>query len=161
MRATSKASISRDSLYRYALWREMKDGEGTVLFIMLNPSTADAKQDDPTIRRCIGFATYWGYKTLAVGNLFAYRATDPRVLTRSRQDTIGPYNDRWLSDLALNADLVIAAWGANKAAKGRDREVLSRLRWVPRLEALGVTADGSPKHPLYVAGHTTPVPYEA
>jgi len=90
------AELSPCGQYRYVLWRDTGTGEGSVVFIMLNPSTADATTDDPTIRRCLGFARHWGYRTLVVVNLFALRATNPRMLLTHTQ-RIGRLNDDWLS----------------------------------------------------------------
>src|SRR5581483_9586135 len=95
--------------YRYSLARFFGDG-GVVNFIMLNPSTADAETDDPTIRRCLGFAKAWGYGTLVVTNLFAYRATDPAELAKAG-DPVGPDNDTRLWSEAQLSDLVVCAWG--------------------------------------------------
>lgn len=156
-RLKSSAEISECGRYRYWLRRSyLHGGNGQVVaFLMLNPSTADALQDDPTIRRCLAFTRAWGYSILSVRNLFALRATDPKELLTA-EDPIGPQNDAEL--LALRtAHLVIAAWGA-KVPFGRDRKVLELLAGVP-LFCLGTTKDGSPRHPLYVRGNQRPVPY--
>lgn len=151
------AVLSDDGRYRYRLWRDVpQDDEvpgGSVLFIMLNPSTADAGVDDPTIRRCIGFAKSWGYRRLEVGNLFAFRATDPGRLIDSASagvDVVGPENNAWLPRLALDADLIVCAWGTHLATRlnGRADEVRGMLG--KPLAALELTQNGSPKHPLYV-----------
>ena len=133
--------------YRYRLSRAWLLGEGTVLFVMLNPSTADAEMDDPTIRRCMGFARRWGFQGLVVGNLFAWRATDPRELCRVA-DPIGPDNDHHLKAMSGNADAVIAAWGEWGALRGRNEHVTGLLGGV--VEHLGLTKQGHPRHPLYV-----------
>ena len=140
------AKLSSDGRYRYALWRTWNTGLPTVLFLGLNPSTADAERDDPTVRRCIGFAKRWGYGTLCIGNLFALRTSSPRVLRRSTFP-IGPQNDLWLRRLAAEADLIVAAWGAAGAWMDRDREV--RNMFGPMM-CLGSTVGGQPRHPLYV-----------
>ena len=116
---------------------------------MLNPSTADARRDDPTIRRCMGFARLWGYSVLEVRNLFAWRATDPRELLTAPDPTGGPRGDRELQAVA-KADLVIAAWGA-RVPFARDREALALLGGCD-LKCLGRTRNGQPRHPLYVRG---------
>lgn len=153
------AVISDCGRYRYTLEREWMTGEGTCLFVMLNPSTADASEDDPTIRRCIGFAQRWGYQRLTVGNLFAFRATDPRKLVQVK-DPGGPDNHLHLGRLAAEADRVVAAWGAFPAA-GQDylAAVLSEVD--SDLVCLGTTKNGSPRHPLYVRGDFEPIPYRA
>src|SRR5882724_4976365 len=92
------AVLSDCERYRYALWRRWAE-RPAVLFVGLNPSTADALQDDPTIRRCIRFAKAWGYGALYMGNLFAFRATDPRAM-KAEADAVGPDNDGWLRQLA-------------------------------------------------------------
>src|SRR3989449_11540410 len=111
------ACFSRCGTYRYALWRRWAAGP-QVLFVMLNPSTADAQRDDPTIRRCIGFARRWGCGGIEVVNLFALRATDPRRLRYTR-DPVGPENVAHLARAAGRASLVGAAWGADPAARSR------------------------------------------
>ena len=140
------AVLSSCGQYRYRLHRSWLTGEGTVLFIMLNPSTADAKTDDPTIRRCIGFAQRWGFRELVVGNLFAWRTTDPRELRMAR-DPVGPENDGHLIEMSDSADATIAAWGAHGAYHHRDLAVLGLLK---AAESLGLTKQGHPRHPLYL-----------
>ena len=141
------AVFSSCGRYRYSLTRKFFMGKGTVLFVMLNPSTADAETDDPTIRRCIGFARRWGFQELEVGNLFAWRATDPKEL-RQAEDPIGPENDRHLMHMSGAADAVIAAWGAHGAYQNRGRQVEGMLEGT--VEHLGLTKQGHPKHPLYL-----------
>lgn len=146
------AVFSRDRHYRYALWRRWDPGRPWVLFIGLNPSTADAERDDPTIRRCIGFAREWQAGGVLVGNLFAWRSTDPRGLARA-MDPRGPANRRWLARLARGAGQIIACWGN----PGQDN---AEARWVARrfsdLEVLALNRGGAPRHPLYVPGGTRP-----
>lgn len=148
---SSAAALSDCGTFRYALERRWGDGL-TVLFMMLNPSTADAEQDDPTIRRCIGFAKRLGYERLLVWNLYAYRATDPRDLD-AVDDPIGPENFDYHCRLVAQANLIIAAWGA-KPARGKFTNREKIMRWGPLYElpvyALGLTKDGHPRHPLYV-----------
>jgi hypothetical protein len=147
--------LSRDRVYRYTLVRELRpDPRRHVLFVMLNPSTADESLDDPTIRRCRGFAEHWGFEALTVVNLFALRATDPRTLRR-HHDPIGPANDTWIVNAAQSASRIIAAWGTHGTLANRDQQVL-RLLAPLRVHCLGRTKDGHPRHPLYVAGHTAP-----
>jgi hypothetical protein len=148
----SGAVLSDCGKYRYSLEREWMTGGGTCLFVMLNPSTADATEDDPTIRRCIGFAQRWGYQRLTVGNLFAYRATDPREL-REVDDPGGPENPTHLGLLAREADRVVAAWGAFPVTGAKWVDVVLSEVGGP-LYCLGTTANGSPRHPLYVKSDT-------
>ncbi len=117
---------------------------------MLNPSTADADVDDPTIRRCITFAQDWGYAALEVVNLFAYRTPSPRMLF-AHEDPVGIGNAEHVLAAASSADVVIAAWGG---AKGLTLPSLDR-----ELHCLRVNKDGSPRHPLYVRSDTHPMPY--
>jgi len=144
----SSAVISDCGQYRYQLGRRWGDGPSCV-FIMLNPSTADAEKDDPTIRRCIGFAKREGCGGLIVVNLFAFRATQPEVLL-SAADPIGPENDAYIADaLSKESGPIIAAWGA--WGDGRRGRIVA-ARFPGRLQALGATKDGRPRHPLYVRG---------
>lgn len=146
--------LSRDRKYRYALWRvwDYSEDPSYALFVGLNPSTADETIDDPTIRRCVAFAKAWGYGSLCMVNLFAWRATDPKDML-SAADPVGPENDAWLESLSISAGITIAAWGVNGSHLGRDKVVLPKLR-VPH--CLGLTKDGRPKHPLYLRADTRP-----
>lgn len=149
------AYLSEDGRYRYELTRTWGDGD-RLLWIMLNPSTADACVDDPTIRRVIGFSRSWGFSGAIVANLFAARATIPAAL-RGFDDPVGPANDAMLAKLAKRSPFAVCAWGAWAGIKGRDREVLALLRSVGCLaRCLGTTKGGAPKHPLYLAA-TTPL----
>lgn len=146
------ATLSPCRAYRYALWRRWGLGR-YAMFIGLNPSTADEDNDDPTIRRCIGFARSWGYGALCMTNLFAYRATEPADMKKAA-DPVGRHNNDTLVDLASRAGLVVAAWGAHGTYKGRDQSV--RLL-VPGLHYLRLTKDGHPGHPLYLPKNLRPV----
>lgn len=149
------AVISACGQYRYRLERTW--GFGTrMAFIMLNPSTADASVDDPTIRKCMAFAKRWDFGGIVVGNLFGLRATDPKEL-RKHPNPIGPENDEHLERIAKEIKYVVAAWGTHGTYLGRHVAV-SRMDWTA-LEALRVTKDGHPGHPLYVNGNTEPVPF--
>lgn len=142
--------------YRYTLWREfdVPVNDGYVMFIGLNPSTADEVNDDPTIRRCIEFAKSWGYSALCMTNLFAFRATKP-VEMIAAADPVGPDNDTYLIDLARNAGVVVAAWGTHGTHLGRDVTVRTL---VPNLHCLKKTINGHPGHPLYLRADLVPVP---
>jgi hypothetical protein len=153
-------SADVDGAYRYSLHRRWGHPSLPVAtFVMLNPSTADAVTDDPTIRRCRGFARRWGCGGLTVGNLYALRATNPRDLWTAA-DPVGPRNDAVLDQLVILAgDLggpVVAAWGAH-ARKDRVDAVLAR--WPDAFRCLGVTGAGAPRHPLYVRGDTALQPW--
>jgi hypothetical protein len=142
--------LSPCGTWRYVLRRDFPEGRGILNFVMLNPSTADAVRNDPTVRRCIGYAQRWGYATLLVTNIFAFRATLPRVLAAS-SDPVGPENDDYLVRTARSAERVVAAWGIHGKLHNRSRHVLDLLRDVPLLH-LGLTRDGQPRHPLYLRG---------
>lgn len=151
------AALSPCGTYRYALWRQLQrqleprvseQGE-TALFVMLNPSTADDLEDDPTIRRCLGFVRREGFARLAVANLYALRSTNPARLA-THPDPIGPVNDEWLKILAGDASTIVVAWGASRhAAPGRIETVLRLLGGRP-LKCLGLSDGGHPRHPLMV-----------
>lgn len=152
------ATFSPCRTWRFRLERRWSAGPKCA-FVLLNPSTADETKDDPTIRRCIGFAKAWGYGGLVLGNIFALRSTDPRGLY-SAADPIGPGNDAALMDIANEVGLghFICGWGIHGAFQGRGAAVLDRLREAGHFpKALRVTAEGFPGHPLYVAASTVPV----
>ena len=123
---------------------------------MLNPSTADESTDDPTIRRCIGFARVWGYGGLEVVNLFALRTTDPRELRLSR-DPIGGLNDAYLVDAMTRSAATVIAWGAHGVFRSRAAAALGLLSPRARLLALGWTNSGEPRHPLYLRRDVRPI----
>ena len=147
------AEFSYCGTYRYALWRAWQPEAPRVLFIGLNPSTADDRMDDPTVRRCLGYARSWGYGSLAIANLFAYRSTNPAHL-RTAEDPVGPLNDRWLQDLARESDLVVAAWGDHGRFDQRWKEVAAMRA---ELYCLGMTKLGQPRHPLYLKKSLRPI----
>jgi hypothetical protein len=157
------AVISEDGVYRYSLVRRWAWGLDVrpAHFIMLNPSTADAELDDPTIRRCVGFARALGCGGIVVANLYAYRATRPADLWRAA-DPVGPRNDHILRELAARTAAtgapLIAAWGA-RVRPDRVEAVLHLLEAAGArdlLTALGVTKDGAPRHPLYLPSSARP-----
>ena len=143
------ACFDSSGAYRYRLWRAWEPALPIVTFVMLNPSSADAERDDPTIRRCIGFARGWGFGRLNVVNLCAYRALTPKELLAA-EDPFGPDNGSHLQTAVANADLVVAAWGNH----GRK---LTSPTFARPLHHLGLTKLGQPRHPLYVRGETRPV----
>ena len=151
------AEFSECRTYRYALWRIWDKRTPYVMFICLNPSTADELKDDPTVKRCIGFAKDWGYGGLCMTNLFALRATEPRVML-AHPSPVGPENDRWLFEIASNAGKIIAAWGTNGGHLGRDKEIIKKIA---PLHCLIKTKDGFPGHPLFLKSTVKPVRMEA
>lgn len=153
----SDARVSPCGRYRYTLERRWSPA-APLLWIMLNPSTADARLDDPTIRRCIRFARTWGHGGITVVNLFALRATDPRAL-RFDADPIGPENDEAIVE-ALNAhEHCVAAWGAHADPRRVRSVALLAEDAVRALWCLGTTREGAPRHPLYVRGDTKLAPW--
>lgn len=142
------AIISACGKYRYRLTR----GEGRLLgFAMLNPSTADAEKNDPSIRRCLGFATREGFDGIVVGNVYAYRATKPSELKAAGWDT-GPENDEYLTRMRMECDAIVCAWGTNPRLHDESHTILMLTGWRAKLWCLGKTKDGFPRHPLYVRG---------
>lgn len=159
------ARISDCGQYRYLLTRNIParywgtgDDAREVVFVMLNPSTADASVDDPTIRRCIGYAMDWGRTVLTVANLYALRSTDPKAIW-SHPDPVGPENDMVLLDLAQANRDIVCAWGSN--AKPERVERFSELAEMAgtRLMCLGTTKGGDPRHPLYLRKDASPRPW--
>lgn len=149
-----EATISDDGRYRYDLTRRWGEGP-TFTWVMLNPSTADASTDDPTLRMVMGYSHAAGAGRAVVVNLFAYRTPFPRDLFKAH-DPIGPDNDAFVRLWATNADRVVLAWGAEAqvrkwAHRGRAAAVLDQLRqWRPEgLWCVERTATGQPRHPLY------------
>ncbi len=151
------AVFSADQQHRYRRWRGWGDPEQRILFVMLNPSTADELQLDPTVRRCVRFAQRWGYGALAVGNIFSLRSTDPAALYGVVHDH---QRHNWhLRRMAELAQLVIAAWGVHGAHQNRGAEVARILGRARPLRCVGITKGGHPRHPLYLPGDSTPVPF--
>lgn len=173
LHSNSGAVVSSDGKYRYWLHRRWSKGLGWMVFVMLNPSTADATKDDPTIRRCMKFAKDNGHEGVIVVNLFAWRETDPDNLlaqVHSDRDLVGPENHNYVTlaaELAAQHEVVdgsmltpgriVCAWGAHKAAT-KD-SVATVLGWIDAAAfgptyCLGRTRNGSPRHPLFVPAQT-------
>lgn len=145
-----EAVLSDCGTYRYLLRRTWDYNKPRALFVMLNPSTADAEVDDATIRSCIRLSKSLSYGSFEVVNLFAYRATDPHAL-KLAADPIGPNNDNCIEAAIGRCDLAICAWGAHQFAERRAKEVRSTIRrYRPAVFCLGKTKAGAPKHPLYI-----------
>jgi len=134
--------------WRYRLTREWDEGLPVVNFVGLNPSTADAMVDDPTVRRCVGFARQWGFGKLVMTNIFAWRATDPNDMRR-QADPVGEDNDEHLRKAAREAQLVVACWGEGGQHLARGQAASGLLGIDVR--CLGTNLSGQPKHPLYLA----------
>ncbi len=172
---TGRVTIfSPDRKYRYTLWREWdrdllgiqpmyiwERGFEYVQFIGLNPSTADETKDDPTIRRCVGYAKAWGYGALVMTNLFAWRETSPTLMMKQPQP-VGPENDFHLLSVAVKAGCVVIAWGKDGDYLGRGGKVRRMLKDNGvRFDCLGRCQNGEPKHPLYLPKDLTPQRWEA
>ncbi len=161
---TSDATLSECGQYRYALERRWNFAEfNPQVFVMLNPSTANANEDDPTIRRCIGFAKREGAGGILVVNLFAFRATDPKEMMAA-SNPIGPRNVEEIGLALISAKVtgrpVICAWGANQLAPPQVEILKRRARDIgAKLMCLGMTKSGAPKHPLYISKDAPLVAY--
>ncbi len=156
------ATLSDCGKYRYELRRVWDTSKGLVNFIGLNPSTADATKDDPTLRRCINFARDWGYGGLIMTNLFAYRLTDSRQLKKVAEP-IGPCNEKHQFDAAWDAEIVVACWGCHGMAKeeGEQTRVRMKLHLGMTLKCIRLTSEGAPEHPLYLPADLKLVEFRA
>jgi len=149
----SEARFSPCRTWRYTLHRIWDKGRGLLMVVGLNPSTADEVRNDPTVTRCINYARAWGFGGLVMMNAFAVRGTNPRVL-REVPDPVGPDNDFWLSRMAREARLIVAAWGNHGLWLERQTKVLSLID--REVYCLGVTKQGAPRHPLYLRKDAEP-----
>ena len=149
----SQVWYSRCERYRYGLSRVWDDAKPALLFIMLNPSTADEHRNDPTVARCETRARSMGFGGVMVANLFAYRATRPEDLKQAISP-VGDANDAILDHWTQVAGMTLAAWGVHGSHQGRASELARRI--TGPLYHLGLTKHGHPRHPLYVAFATTP-----
>lgn len=163
MNVKASATISDCERYRYELsrrWVPAFTPPGSVCWVMLNPSTADAETDDPTIRRVMAFSKAFGFGGCVVVNLFGFRATNSRDLVAA-DDPVGPKNDFIAGFWIRHMPLVIAAWGAHRLAKDRESWFFKQTRQAGTdVRCLGVTKDGYPKHPLYLPSGSRLVPFE-
>jgi hypothetical protein len=158
------ATFDGSHRYRYVLrraWDPAMGDKGHVCFIGLNPSTADERTDDPTVRRCVRYAHRWGYSSMVMLNIFALRSTDPQLLY-AELDPVGNGNNGALAaecraHPTLGQPLVVACWGTHGAHRLRGREVRQLLRdyRIP-VHHLGLTKEGHPRHPLYLRNDVEP-----
>jgi hypothetical protein len=146
------ADFSPCRKYRYTLWRIWDASKPMIMFIGLNPSTANEYDPDPTITRVIGFATRWGYGGVYMMNLFSLVSSKPKDLLTCADPVNG--NDKWLIDISKKSERIVFAWGSFKQAKERSKFVSDMF---PEAYALDVNDDGAPQHPLYVKGDIVPV----
>lgn len=154
--AERSAEFSPCRTYRYTLRRRWREGNDFVQFIGLNPSKADETTDDNTIRVCTSFAKKWRYDGLIMTNLFAYRATDPRVMKRA-ENPVGSENDKYLLKVAEKARIIVAVWSIHGKHLGRDESV--KKLFPNRLLCIGRSKEGHPWHPLYKPGNLVPIPF--
>ncbi len=150
------AELSPCRNYRFALWRIWDEAKPMVMFVGLNPSTADETVDDPTLIRCINYARAWGYGGVYMANLFAYRATKPGDMLAAKEP-VGSDNDNWLQRLAKKSHLVVAAWGNTGSYLSRSEQVKNLL---PNLHCLKMNKTGEPAHPLYQQANLQPAPMD-
>lgn len=153
MKLRNTAYFSTCRKYRYALWRTWDSSKPYVMFVALNPSTADETTDDPTLSRCIRYAKLWGFGGVCMANLFAFRATDPKEM-KVVENPIGENNDNWLLTLAKEAGLVVAAWGNDGSYLNRSKKVFELL---PNMRCLKMNKSGEPAHPLYQKADIEPI----
>lgn len=146
------ADFSPCKTWRYTLRRTWKSDRRRLLWVLLNPSTADETRDDPTNRRGMRFAYSWGYGSLVFCNLFAIRTPEPAEMKKAA-DPVGPRNNGWIIGEAHEADKIVLGWGVYGTHRGRDREVLELLKGF-KLYCLGQTKGGQPRHPLYMKKST-------
>lgn len=151
----STAILSQDTRYRYALTRIWSEGPKKVVYVLLNPSTANESKDDKTLEQCVFFAKREGFDGLELVNLFALRSTKPSVLKDDWVASVGPENDRRIERAAMSATKIVVAWGEFNSM-GRDQAVLRILRQYGDLYCFGITKEGHPKHPCRLA-HNTPL----
>lgn len=159
------ALISSCEAYRYWLSRSWGGTGKRALFLMLNPSTADAQVDDRTIQRCVSLAESWGCSSLHVVNLFAFRATHPKDMFKAKYP-VGPDNAKHIKDLlgrmTPRRDLVVCAWGNHGRYLDQDKAVLALIeKSGHKARCLEINKNGTPKHPLYVRRETRLIPYSA
>ena len=146
----NECQFSPDRRHRYSLihsWNPLF-GDKLILWIGLNPSTADEAKLDPTLTRIADFSKRAGFDGFWMANLFALRTPYPEEMMRA-DDPVGPENDAWLLRAAERCERIVAAWGVAGVYEARADAVL-RLLAGRELHCLGVTQEGHPRHPLYV-----------
>jgi hypothetical protein len=157
----SEAVYSPCEDYRYSLTRTWSPSGRKLLFVMLNPSTADELRNDPTVERCERRARQMGFGAMRVVNIFAFRATRPQDLRKAARPE-GPLNDAYLLESAQWADQILCAWGAHGEHLGQGPKIAKKLHKAGHdLCHIGLTKDGHPRHPLYVSYEVTPMLWDA
>jgi len=156
---TASAVFSNDRVYRYVLFRSWGPDGQTIAFIGLNPSTADETKNDPTVSRCINYAKRWGFQSMHMLNIFAFRATDPKAMLRAT-DPVGDCNDEWIENVCKDAHMIVLCWGQHGHYLDRGKEVMESLRKLGKpLHYLKACKNGMPGHPLYLPADLKPKPY--
>lgn len=150
------ATFSRCERYRFDLFRIWDESKPKVMFVGLNPSTADATKNDPTVTRCIRYAQSWGYGGMHMMNIFAFRATDPSDM-KAEPEPIGTDTDEWLLKVEQESALTLVAWGNHGAHLNRAAQVCTLLS---ELHCLKQNKNGYPAHPLYLKASLTPIIYQ-
>jgi len=154
----SDAEFSDDRRYRYMLARRVAMGERSIAFVGLNPSTADLEHDDPTVRKCAKWAAAWGFDWFYMLNLNGFRSTNPKALPLDDITAVGPGNQDAIRIWTQRSEVVVACWGQNKLNRYAT-QLGDRVLRLPQTQCLGQNANGTPKHPLYLAGKTELRPY--
>ena len=147
------ADFSRCRKYRYTLWRTWNESKPKVMFLGLNPSTADEVKNDPTVTRCIKYSQKWGYGGMYMMNIFAFRTTYPIELKKAKEP-IGKDNNKWILTISKKVDLCIAAWGNDGLYLNRSDKI---KELVPNLHCLKINSCGEPAHPLYLKANLKPI----
>lgn len=150
MKESFGAVFDETGNYRYRLWRRWEQGLPSICFVMLNPSTADCTDNDPTISRCVNMASNWGYGAIEVVNLFAYKTTKPRDLWLA-QDPIGSHNDMHIKRAAAHCSGCVIAWGNLPISRVERSKSVLKLLAGKNLFCLGLTKLQQPRHPLYLS----------
>ena len=149
------AHFDETRTYRYALWRTWDESKPKIMFVGLNPSTANENDNDPTIRRVISFAQKWGYGSVFMVNLFPFVTTYPSELEKNKKNI--NENDEFVKMIASHCEKIVFAWGNFKEATIRGKEMAMKF---PTAYALQINKNGTPKHPLYVRGDFNLIHYK-
>ena len=149
------AIFSNCRKYRYTLWRTWDASKPKIMFLGLNPSTADEINNDPTVTRCINYSKSWGYGGMYMMNIFAFRTTYPIELKKAKKP-IGIDNNKWIKEISLSVDKTIGAWGNDGAFLNRSADI---KKIVKNLYCLKVNSSGEPSHPLYLKANLKPIKY--
>jgi hypothetical protein len=156
----SGAVFSACDAYRYRLWRKWSEGRRMMMGLLLNPSTADARKNDPTVNRMEIRARSMGFDGLYIGNAFAFKSTDPTVMLAYQGDPVGPENDQHILAMAEESELIVCGWGKDGVHQGRQEALLTLMKGFC-LHAFRLNKNGTPAHPLYLGYDLQPVVWKA